>query len=258
MVCVCHFFIFGGFEKNIIMQKKHATMLLEQIQRGKAQRLKQEADAGLASRMPLLRKWQSDRLSATYEDLLADKRYRPATAFFLSDLYGPSDFSQRDDDIEHLFSTLVRVLPDYLIHTAAYAAELNALSAELDFALLYVLVKELNITETITQEAYAEAYRRCNNYGPRRHQIELLKMLGEDLDAIVFKPLVYNTVRMLKIPALLAGFSALQDFLERGFKAFHHMQGADEFIGTISGRETRILDRIYASRPRPFAWDEDQ
>lgn len=234
------------------MQDKYASMLLEQIQRGKAHRLKQEADAELASRIPMLRKWQSDRLSATYADLLANKRYQPATAFFLSDLYGPNDFSQRDDDIERLFSTLVKVLPDYLIRTAAYAAELNALSAELDFAVLGVLVRELNVTEAVLQEAYAEAYRRCDNYDLRKHQIALLKMLGDDLDEIVFRPLVYNTVRMLKIPALLAGFSALQDFLERGFKAFHHMQGADEFLDTIVGRETRILDRIYESHPCPF------
>ncbi|PKN60495.1 MAG: hypothetical protein CVU53_02825 [Deltaproteobacteria bacterium HGW-Deltaproteobacteria-11] len=231
------------------MQAKHASMLLEQIQRGKAQRLKQEAEAELVSRIPLLRKWQSDRLSATYADLLANKRYRPATAFFLSDLYGPNDFSQRDDDIERLFSTLVKVLPDYLIYTAAYAAELNALSAELDFALLGMLVGELDGRDTITEEAYAEAYRRCDNYSLRKHQIALLKMMGEDLNAIVFKPFIYNTVRMLKIPARLAGFSALQNFLDRGFKAFHHMQGADEFLETIVSRETLILDRIYKSHP---------
>jgi len=235
------------------MQDEHAAMLLKHIQRGKALRLKHEADAALASKMPLLRKWQSDRLSATYEELLANKRYQPATAFFLSDLYGPNDFSQRDRDIERLFSTLVRLLPDYLIQIAANAAELNALSAELDFELLGVLVGELDVTEAITQEVYAEAYRRCDNYDLRKHQIALLKRLGEDLDAIVFKPLVYNTVRMLKIPALLAGFSALQNFLERGFNAFHHMQGADEFLGTIVTRETQILDRIYASHPDPFA-----
>jgi hypothetical protein len=240
------------------MQDQYAAALLEQIQRGKAQRLKQEAYAALASRIPMLRKWQTDRLSATYEDLLANKRYRPATAFFLSDLYGPNDFSQRDDDIERLFSTLVKVLPDYLIYTAACAAELNALSAELDFALIGVLVGELDVTETITQEAYAEAYRRCNNYALRKHQIALLEMMGKDLNEIVFRPLVCNTVRMLRIPARLAGFSALQNFLERGFNAFHHMQGADEFMDTIVGRETRILDRIYQSHPRPFALDEDR
>lgn len=81
--------------------------------------------------------------------------------------------------------------------------------------------------------------------------------LGEDLDAIVFKPLVYNTVRMLRIPTRLAGFGALQDFLDRGFQAFHHMQGADEFIATIVERETRILDRIHASCPKPFAPERD-
>jgi hypothetical protein len=238
------------------MLEKHASMLLEQIQRGKAQRLKQEADAGLASGLPLLRTWQSDRLSATYEDLLANKRYQPATAFFLSDLYGPNDFSRRDDDIERIFSTLVKLLPDYLICTAAYASELNALSAELDFALLGVLFGELDVRDTITGEAYAEAYRRCDNYDLRKHQIGLFRILGEDLNAIVFKPFIYNTVRMLKIPARFAGFSTLQDFLDRGFKAFHHMQGADEFLDTIVTRETRILDRIFESHPHPFAFDQ--
>ena len=239
------------------MMEEHAVMLLEQIQRGKAQRLQLEGHAALAAKMPLLRKWQTDRLSATYKDLQADERYRPATAFFLTDLYGPDDFSRRDKDIERLFSTLVRLLPDYLIRIAANAAELNALSAELDYALLAVLVGELKIRNTITPDAYAEAYRRCDHYGLRRHQIALLQRLGEDLDAIVFKPLVYNTVRMLRIPARLAGFGALQDFLDRGFQAFHHMQGADEFIATVVERETRILDRIHASCPQPFAAERD-
>ena len=239
------------------MMEEHAAKLLEQIRRGKAQRLLLEGDAALAAKMPLLRTWQADRLSATYKDLQANERYRPATAFFLSDLYGPNDFSRRDKDIERLFSTLVKLLPDYLIEIAANAAELNALSAELDFALLGVLVGEMKIKSAITPEAYAEAYRRCGNDDLRRHQIALLKRLGEDLDAIVFKPLVYNTVRMLRIPARLAGFGALQDFLDRGFQAFHHMQGAGEFMATIVARETRILDRIYASHPRPFAPDGD-
>ena len=237
--------------------EEHAAMLLEQIQRGKAQRLKLEGNAALAAKMPLLRKWQADRLSATYADLLENERHRPAALFFLSDLYGPNDFSRRDEDIERLFSTLVKLLPDYLIQIAANAAELNALSAELDFTLLDVLVCDLCVKNGITPESYAEAYRRCDNYDLRMHQIALLKRLGDDLDAIVFKPLVYNTVRMLKIPAKLAGFSALQDFLERGFRAFHHMQGADEFISTIVTRETRILDRIYASHPRPFTPKRD-
>lgn len=234
---------------------EHAAMLLEQVRRGKALRLRLEEHAALAAKMPLLRKWQADRLGATYEDLKTDERYRPATAFFLSDLYGPNDFSRRDKSIERVASTLVTLLPDYLIDIASHAAELNALSAELDFDLLNKLIGGMKIKNTITPEAYAEAYRRCDNYDLRAYQITLFKRLGRDLDAIVFKPLVYNTVRMLKIPARLAGFGALQDFLDRGFQAFHHMQGADEFIGTIVRRETRILDRIYASHPQPFAPD---
>ena len=63
--------------------EEHAAMLLEQIQRGKAQRLKLEGNATLAAKMPLLRKWQTDRLSATYADLLDNERHRPAALFFL-------------------------------------------------------------------------------------------------------------------------------------------------------------------------------
>ena len=56
----------------------------------------------------------------------------------------------------------------------------------------------------------------------------------------------------MRRPARLAGFGELQDFLERGFRAFRHMEDASEFLDTIERRETQILDRIYARHPHPF------
>ena len=48
-------------------------------------------------RLVELKRWQSDRLARTYEDLAREPRYRAATRFFLDDLYGTKDFSGRDE-----------------------------------------------------------------------------------------------------------------------------------------------------------------
>ena len=51
-----------------------------------------------------LQHWQCERLLVTHDDLAQQKRYQKAMAFFVDELYGPKDFSQRDAD-------LVRVIP---------------------------------------------------------------------------------------------------------------------------------------------------
>jgi hypothetical protein len=50
----------------------------------------------------------------------------------------------------------------------------------------------------------------------------------------------------------MAGFAALQDFLERGFAAFRKMHGATEFLSTIDRRERALMERIFAGDDAPF------
>ena len=50
-----------------------------------------------------LRAWQMERLAQTHAALLASERYGPACRFFLSDLFAPRDFSQRDQGFQHLY-----------------------------------------------------------------------------------------------------------------------------------------------------------
>jgi hypothetical protein len=57
---------------------------------------------------------------------------------------------------------------------------------------------------------------------------------------------------MTRRPARLAGLSALQDFLERGFTAFQRMNGAADFLNTVEVRETRIHDAIVSGANDPF------
>ena len=47
-------------------------------------------------------------------------------------------------------------------------------------------------------------------------------------------------------PARMAGFSAMHEFLMRGFDAFSEIGGASEFLARIDGRERTILERLYS------------
>lgn len=227
--------------------------LLRDLRRSEDLRHRAVPGAELDTGFVLLREWQSVRLRRTYADLLASPRYGPACRFFLSDMYAPRDFSQRDHDIQRVYEYLTRFLPAGMLRTLAAAIEANVLTQQLDRALADVLVSRLGVTGTISAEQYAEGYRLCEDYAARVRQIELMVEIGTDIDGIVKIPLAGMTLRAARGPAQHAGWFQLQDFLERGYHAFKNMHGAARFLDTIAGRERAILDRIYARHPDPFA-----
>jgi len=232
-----------------------AELLRLQIERNRAYREAHAGDRPPGRALQVLRRWQAQRLARSYADLLASERYRPAAEFFLTDLYGEKDFTKRDQDVERMYPSMVKVLPDAALHTIALAVEVDVLSAELDQALWEVLTGELGVKERITEAQYAEGFRRCANLPQRRRQVQLIRRVGDDLDAVVAKPMLYQVLKLARKPAQMAGFAELHDFLERGFSAFRHMGGAEEFLETIVSRETRLLERIFSGHPRPFEAD---
>src|SRR5690348_15084818 len=84
------------------------------------------------ARLTELKAWQSQRLASTYADVAAQPRYSAATSFFLDDLYGPKDFSGRDEEMLRILPTMARILPASAVETAALAIELEAVSEDLD------------------------------------------------------------------------------------------------------------------------------
>lgn len=200
-----------------------------------------------------LRAWQAGRFPRSYPDLLASARYRPAAEFFLSDLYGPTDFSKRDEELERIVPVLTKILPDAAVHTLAVAVELDALSESLDAAMVGALHLALKgAAGEISERSYAAAYRACANREAREKQIVLIVQIGQALDRLTRKALAVSALHLLKKPAQISGLAELHDFLDRGFGAFRHMKGADEFLDIIHGRETRIMDNLFAGRERPF------
>lgn len=226
---------------------------IDQLHPGRAGARQPADPAGLTPHMRLLRQWQQDRLAATHADLLQSDRFGPACRFFLSDLYAPRDFSQRDQDGEHVYEVMRRFLPDRMLVTLGQAIELNRQTRALDDALLHVLTTELGMEDALTAEMYAEAYRLCDNYGARVRQIEMIRDVGQGVDRLTRRPFVTSILRLAHGPAHRTGWGELQQFLERGFEAFRHMGDAHPFLDTVCGRERRILDQIYANDPHPFA-----
>lgn len=216
-----------------------------------AQRVTVEG-ASLEPQLAMLQEWQSSRLAKTYADLLADQQYQAACQFFLSDVYAARDFSQRNQDAEHLYNILSRFLPDSMLALLADTIRINQLTSQLDHALLKVLVNELGVTDTITPEVYAQAYRQCNNYNQRREQIELLTRILWEAANGARSPVFAISLRLARGPAQRAGWGELYGFLERGYWACKPMRKVETFVKTIEQREMRLLDQIFRGDRQPF------
>ena len=77
---------------------------LEAVERERAAR---DQDAELAQGVARLKAYQQRRFARSYADLLESPRYGAAARFFLDDLYGPRDFSERD-------AQFARIVDDFL------------------------------------------------------------------------------------------------------------------------------------------------
>ncbi|MEP7068036.1 MAG: hypothetical protein ABI789_02300 [Usitatibacter sp.] len=214
------------------------------------QRLKDLRGAGAKrpARLAELKRFQAKRLARSYADLAAQPRDRAATAFFLDDLYGPKDFSARDQEMLRIVPVMSRILPGSALETAALAIELEAVSEGLDQRLAAALREG-----PIDDEAYAAAYRESSTREERHHQIDLIEAVGKRLDALVRKPLVSHMLKLMRAPAHMAGLGGLQAFLEEGFASFRDMKGADEFLATLRSREEKILSRLFSGVAEPFS-----
>jgi hypothetical protein len=201
------------------------------------------AEPGGLARREALRVWQAARLARTHADFLENPRYASTALFFLSDIYGPKDLSRHEEAVRRIFPVMISVLPEAGLETVGDAFELNALSESLDGAMVSVLGdKVFNLTEA----DYAAAYRTVGRRADRERQIELIDHLGHSLDRLTQRRFAGTALAIMRGPAAAAGLSDLQNFLERGYKAFRQTKGADEFLQTIRSREKALLETWFA------------
>lgn len=219
-------------------------------------RLAAAADPVRGQRRDRLRAWQAARLAKTHADLLASPKFNIAATFFLSDLYGPKDFSERDTEMEKVLPIMTTMLPVSGLRTLLLAVEVDALSERFDAEMVAVLGKRLDQDglalggmklDGLTMDDYAAAYRQVGDRDGRELQICLIGETGEALDALAHKTFAGAALKLMHGPAQLAGLGELHAFLERGFNAFRSLRRADEFLETIVQRERELMVSLFTT-----------
>lgn len=196
---------------------------------------------GLSGAIAKVQQWQCKRLLASHDDLWQQKRFKPAMQFFIDELYGPKDFSQRDEDIARVVPKMANILPEKALMSVESALHLNALSYQLD----------IDVTDhlgdaQLNRESYAIAYKACDNQEERTLQISYIQTLGEDLADVIDIRGISALLMLSRKPAQMAGLLSLHEFLEAGYKAFKKLGNVNEFIVPIVTREKQIMQQLFS------------
>lgn len=213
---------------------------LKVVEGERSQRARQPA---LLNAVAAVKAFQQRRFARTYADLLTSERYGSASRFFLEELYGPSDFTQRDAQFARVVPGLVRLFPDEVVRTVATLAELHALSERLDT----MMGSALRNATAIEPRDYVRIWQATGRPADRQAQIDLTLAVAARLDGFTRKPLLRNSLRLMRGPARAAGLGELQQFLESGFDTFRAMKGADEFIATVKQREHALASSLFTA-----------
>ena len=214
-----------------------------------AERRARAAVAGLADRVSEVKRFQHARFEQSYADLLAQPRYAKSARFFLEELYGPVDFTARDDQFSRVVPAMVRMFPQEIVCTVANLAELHALSESMDTAMGRAIAARV-----LDADQYGRAWRQVGRAADRERQIVLMLSVGSDLERHTGRALLRHSLRVMRGPANAAGLGALQRFLEAGFDTFREMHGADVFLRTIADRERGLASQLFTATnaAKPF------
>lgn len=186
-----------------------------------------------------LQAWQANRLLQTHSELYSQVRFRPAMDFFKDELYSAEHFHRRNRQIIRALPLMCSTLPDSVLEIVANAAELHSLSLEMDTLLLHFLPTDVNFN-TLSMEAWVEAYRRSDNPEDRARQIDLIESLGNELKRVVKKPMIKSLLNWARIPARVAGYQDIHHFVLSGFVAFEHLESPDDFLIPVIQREREL------------------
>ncbi len=214
----------------------------------KVSALRQLANAtpGLGQALTEVKAFQTQRFADTYQDLLHDPKYTACTTFFLQELYGTRNYSQRDAQFARIAGALERVFPEPVVATAVTLAQLHCLTEELD---LSMAEKWRNASQQSEAARYAQAWASVGCHAQREWQLQTVLKIGRELGEFTRKRGLRLMLRMMRRPAELAGLASLQTFLESGFDNFNSIaRNPDDltlFLSAIETRESAWLEQMY-------------
>jgi hypothetical protein len=191
-----------------------------------------------------LQTFQSRRLQRDLADLAAEAQYHQIAQFFFEEMYGPRDFSARDEQAQraHWF---VHRTPGVTIHDVEPVLELLELTNQLDDQIAGLLI-ELDAPLDFDEPIYERAYRLADNYAARVTQIDLAIVALGNVYQLGRKRLLGIALQGTHTLAYAVGMGDLHRFLRLGYQAIQPVRDITRFLTTIETRENDRLDRIYA------------
>jgi hypothetical protein len=191
---------------------------------------------------------QVRRFHFTYTDFLTSTRHRQAAQFFLTELYGSHDYSQRDAQFARIAGAIERLFPAKVMALALQMAEVHALTEALDWQLAQAWVSlpplgtpslpPAAIDPLALAQRYLQCWRQVGRSADRDRQLQAVMTLGWHMAEVVRIPGLRMGLRLMRRPAHAAGLSALQQVLEQGFDAFTSMGQPDTFLNEVQARES--------------------
>jgi hypothetical protein len=233
---------------GVTMSKEEMIkQLQEQLSIAKLHRQSQGLSAEQIKVKKEIKTFQVARLEQTHADYLANKSTNSALIFFLKEIYAGKDLEKRDEDLARFVDKMKKVFSTDTLDIITKAVTLDAITEELDTQMAIVL------KPGFSQDDYINAYFEVTSKAQREEQINLVESLGMTLSAKVKNPLLYGTLKLMRVPAAAANLSHLQDFLEGGFQAFKDTKDAKKFIQVLASREREIIANVYAKKIHPFS-----
>jgi hypothetical protein len=190
-----------------------------------------------------LQVFQSNRLRRDFNDLSAIPMYEPVGEFFFTELYGPHDFSQRDNDARRL-QHFLNIVPGVHLHDIEELLDLISTTAELDDGLTQLLIDH-EVPLTFDEQIYERLYREADNYDQRHRQLELIGSSLANVFRLSRSQLLGIGLEGSGLIARLAGFESGHTFLLKGYHALRNVTSIDHFATTIYNRELQRLNRIF-------------
>ncbi|MFN3494844.1 MAG: FFLEELY motif protein [Hydrogenophaga sp.] len=198
---------------------------------------------GLAEAVHQVKQLQGLRFRGTYTDFLSQPRFAPATRFFLDELYGEHDFSERDRQFARIAGALERLFPPAVSALAVDLTETHALTELLDHEVSSHWLRLPDNTPHALR--YVRSWRATGQHDARQRQLMVVQHMGNELQRLTRNASLRMGLRMMRGPAQLAGLSALQGFLESGFDAFATMRDASSFLSAIEEREQDWIETLF-------------
>jgi hypothetical protein len=191
-----------------------------------------------------LQVFQSRRLRRDHADLAAEAQFREIGEFFFGEMYGPHDFSARDEQARRLHQ-FVHLAPGLAVRDVEDVLSLLELTNKLDEAVAAWLIA-LDAPPDFDEAVYEQAYRLCDSYDDRLRQLDLIRKTLYNVHRMARKPLIGIALQRTQGLAQTVGMTEIHRFLRLGYQAIQPVRDIHRFVETVILRERDRLDRIYS------------